>query len=1240
MKTNYILQLLILAGLIDLSIQWSGNFCSRTICSYRSERRCVYRTWLGCCAWRWYWVPDYRVQYFCCTGWTTSSYQNCNRPICNPSCENGGTCVRPNTCRCNDGAVGLTCNTLVCNYVRPCFPGICTPGTSVNCDCSSGFQSPPSSPSDYCRKLESTQKPEIYEIGARLSFWQRGTGMPTMEKYSLYVDSTMTNVSDSVWTNRERFNWVNVTASAHYMATNLPESPAFIKSYGIGIAKAEVDIHHEKLPLTGSIPVVSLDITLPCTPEVSDLNPTSDTYYCDITKQDYDRSLENGDRLALTFKTWSGGYRELQELTVSGLRDKGNQTYTGHMVEQSMEFRFDFIKPTHTCLSQGSSCTDRPFSLGQDVTKSPLSLRWSDWADVLSGMHRYAWEVFKLQVDGNQVLKEFKPLNPIHGPIEVNQSSSASNSFQATYTPLQPGVYSFILEASDKANNSLFVRRIAIYDPVSNVTIDTRADNRLYISSADANGGYNWQDDPSRDIKVTWTNHFVNLMHEEGKWLNQVLAYPPQLERFLKRIPRDSGQDDHEGNRTVDAVPNKRGVIKFEIVYKKDSKAGVNQSEPTTGWVDVGLSETYTIPADATHLSNHDTVTVWVRATDVLGNTRIDSTRVNFDDTPPEVEQPVFRRNFQTNKVPFSSTVEVNVRDMQSGLKRVNLFVRKVSNNLMIVNETLPLRTIDACDTGFTTCYCTTVNRVCFNKKQFLPISNCWLKHPMLEGQTVTMDMDFVNMAGIHTTKSFTVDKLDTLTGTQGSLAPVDVTVTKKETNLVTVTWKHTLSCYNRTEMWISYEVNGQPMMALLHKTATSHTLVGLQPDTTYTIVVISQYGEFKSRAVPVTVTTVSDGLSGGTVAGIVIGVLLLLIVIIVILGLVLFKLGLLGGLLQRHKTYRERPHVETSTGTTALKQRNRTSRWAYDNTTYTKDDDIYIYGSMDLGEPWYVPPEDISLTEVIATGKFAKIYKAKWIETPKNVKEVAAKVLKARESEDDILLMLAKINFAATQVGEHRNVLGFLGAVMENDALGPVMVLEYCETGQLDKWLTKQRSNINEDTLDRIQNFALEIARGMEYLASKGIVHRKLAARNCLLTFLLEIKVAGCGPSKLDESADDNKGDRIPIKWTAPECLRSLKDANEKSDAWSYGVTMWEIFSMGGNPYADIRGRDIPTKVKGGYRMSRPEYAEDIHYRMMQDCWSESPANRPTFRNVVDNLETSFGLRPDGSDQNYYYQR
>ncbi|XP_046557085.1 tyrosine-protein kinase receptor Tie-1-like [Haliotis rubra] len=235
----------------------------------------------------------------------------------------------------------------------------------------------------------------------------------------------------------------------------------------------------------------------------------------------------------------------------------------------------------------------------------------------------------------------------------------------------------------------------------------------------------------------------------------------------------------------------------------------------------------------------------------------------------------------------------------------------------------------------------------------------------------------------------------------------------------------------------------------------------------------------------------------------------------------------------------------------------------------------------------------------------------------------------------------MAKINFAATRVGEHSNVLKFIGAVVDNDALGPVVVLEYCENGPLDKWLTSRQDKVNLEVLEQIQTFVLGIARGMEYLVSKEVVHRKLAARNCLLTSTNEVKVSGFGPSRMeDASADDaSKGDRIPVKWTAPECLQSLKGANEKSDVWSFGVTMWEILSMGQIPYGEMRSRDLPTQLKNGYRLSKPEYAEDVHYSLMQSCWKEKPEARTTFADAVGKLEASFGLRPT-SGMMYYYSK
>ena len=71
-----------------------------------------------------------------------------------------------------------------------------------------------------------------------------------------------------------------------------------------------------------------------------------------------------------------------------------------------------------------------------------------------------------------------------------------------------------------------------------------------------------------------------------------------------------------------------------------------------------------------------------------------------------------------------------------------------------------------------------------------------------------------------------------------------------------TVAWEHSNSCYTRTEMWINYEINGQPFMKKLHHSATSYNLAGLSPGTKYTIMLISQYGDVKSDPVPIKIET------------------------------------------------------------------------------------------------------------------------------------------------------------------------------------------------------------------------------------------------------------------------------------------------------------------------------------------------------------------------------------------------
>ncbi|XP_050418757.2 tyrosine-protein kinase receptor Tie-1 [Patella vulgata] len=291
----------------------------------------------------------------------------------------------------------------------------------------------------------------------------------------------------------------------------------------------------------------------------------------------------------------------------------------------------------------------------------------------------------------------------------------------------------------------------------------------------------------------------------------------------------------------------------------------------------------------------------------------------------------------------------------------------------------------------------------------------------------------------------------------------------------------------------------------------------------------------------------------------------------------------------------------------------------------------------MDFGtsQSWQIPHEHLALLGTITVGKFAKIYQARIWSRPDMV---VAKMLKDNYTVDDETLMRAKVNYMATVVGKDPNVLEFIGAVVDNPSLGPVLISEYCEVGQLDKWLIQQRGNVTDDTTEILQRLAFGISKGMAYLASKKIVHKKLAARNVLLTFTREAKITGFGPSKVElEDKDSSAKERIPIKWTAPECLGSLKNADVKSDVWSYGIVLWEIFSLGETPYSSMKGRDVETRVKSGYRMSKPEMCEEFHYDLMRNCWDENPKKRNNFKKISKKISDTFS---EGQTDSYYYYR
>ncbi|XP_057368363.2 vascular endothelial growth factor receptor 1-like [Daphnia carinata] len=155
--------------------------------------------------------------------------------------------------------------------------------------------------------------------------------------------------------------------------------------------------------------------------------------------------------------------------------------------------------------------------------------------------------------------------------------------------------------------------------------------------------------------------------------------------------------------------------------------------------------------------------------------------------------------------------------------------------------------------------------------------------------------------------------------------------------------------------------------------------------------------------------------------------------------------------------------------------------------------------------------------------------------------------------------------------------------------------------------------------------SWSFQIARGMDYLASKKVLHGDLAARNVLLADEGVVKVADFGMAKkmYYEGNYERAEGLMPVKWMAIESL-TARIFSSQSDVWSFGVLLWELFTLGEVPYPGMDvGHLLIKEIKSGYRMEKPDNAPNFFGVIMANCWKTEPNERPTFRQLEEMINS-----------------